>query len=88
MHCDYVLHYSSAWKVGVSATQKSKVRAIFMISRVDSTEAIFPFIAVWDDVWMKYGLSLDQKKLHGSYQIVDQQCRVCSDCHFLPKELE
>ena len=25
---------------------------------------------------MKYGLSLDQKKRHGSYQIVYQQCRV------------
>ena len=31
---------------------------------------------------------LDQKKLHGSYQIVYQQYRVCWDCHFLPKELE
>ena len=41
------------------------------ISRI---EAILPFIpTVWDDVWMKYGLSLDQKKLHGSYQILYQQ---------------
>ena len=40
------------------------------ISRI---ETIFLFIAVWDGVWMKYGLSLDQKKLHGSYQIVYQQ---------------
>ena len=39
-------------------------------------------------VWMKYDLSLDQKKLHGSYQIVYQQYRVCWDCHFFPKELE
>ena len=29
------------------------------ISRV---EAILSFIAVWDDVWMNYALSLDQKK--------------------------
>ena len=32
------------------------------------SEAILPFIVVWDDVQMKYGFSLDQ--LHGSYQIV------------------
>ena len=37
------------------------------------SEAILPLIVVWDDVQMKYGFSLDQKKLHGSYQIVYQQ---------------
>ena len=35
------------------------------------SEAILPFSAVWDDIRMKYGFSLD-KKLHGSYQIVYQ----------------
>ena len=29
--------------------------------QVSSIEAIFPFIAVWDDLWVKYGINLDQK---------------------------
>ena len=39
----------------------------------DKIASILLIIAVWDDVRMKYGFSLDQKKLHGSYQIVYQQ---------------
>ena len=42
---------------------------------------------------MKYGLSLDQKKLHGSYQIVYQQkmtipTKSLLGLPFSPKELE
>ena len=60
------------------------------------SEAILPFSAVWDDIRMKYGFSLDQKKLHGSLLNClstengnPNKCLlgVCWDCHFLPKEL-
>ena len=46
---------------------------------------IFLFIAVWDDVWMKYGLSLDQKKLHGATKLFINSAEFVGIAIFSPR---